>query len=99
MKNLNQISGADTINNNIEPNIQLKTMDVRRKLETNQRKLLNSDQTMNATNKSTDDSLEEWLISHNIDTNSIDLILSSQFSYDDFIYATEKDDIRRLGLK
>lgn len=42
--------------------------------------------------------LSEWL-TKNVDEETRKIILSTEFSYDDFLYETEKEDIRRIGLK
>lgn len=52
------------------------------------------------TNTSTVDTrLADWLTTSNIDTISKNLILSEQFTYDDFVYGMEKSDLYRIGLK
>ena len=46
-----------------------------------------------------DNRLNEWLINHNIDSNSKAAILSQEFLYEDFIFEMERTDLQRIGLK
>lgn len=46
-----------------------------------------------------DSQLSDWLIKHNIDKTSRDIILNEQFSFVDFVYHMEKSDLHRIGLK
>lgn len=46
-----------------------------------------------------DDRLNNFLIGINVDAASRNLILNSDFTYEDFVYEMDKDDLRRLGLK
>lgn len=84
---------VDTINNNV--GVQLESINEHNKHHPIPLVNLNND----VTDSSSNTKLAEWLIGHNIDTRSRSIILSEQFKYDDFVYATDKDDIRRLGLK
>jgi hypothetical protein len=43
--------------------------------------------------------LNEWLIKMNFDQTTRQTILNEEFSYEDFLYETDKEDIRRIGLK
>lgn len=42
--------------------------------------------------------LSEWL-TKNVDEEARKIVLKAEFSFDDFLYETEKEDIRRIGLK
>lgn len=46
-----------------------------------------------------DDRLNNFLIGIQVDAASRNLILNSDFTYEDFVYEMDKDDLRRLGLK
>ncbi|XP_055676600.1 mitogen-activated protein kinase kinase kinase 15 isoform X2 [Lutzomyia longipalpis] len=46
-----------------------------------------------------DSRLNEWLIKCNIDAYTRNIIHGEEFSYEDFLYGLQKDDLRRLGLK
>lgn len=41
----------------------------------------------------------EWLARHGFDEESRALMSNADFSYEDFIYESDKDDIRRIGLR
>lgn len=43
--------------------------------------------------------LTEWLVRHCFDEESRALMSNADFSYEDFIYESDKDDIRRIGLR
>ena len=46
-----------------------------------------------------DQRLDDWLCRQNIDTVVRNTILNEEFSYEDFVYHMEKDDLIRIGLK
>ena len=46
-----------------------------------------------------DQRLDDWLCRQNIDTVVRNTILNEEFSYEDFVYNMEKDDLIRIGLK
>lgn len=48
---------------------------------------------------SIDTRLNEWLIKHNIDITSKNIILGELYTYEDFVYELEKTDLHRIGLK
>lgn len=43
--------------------------------------------------------LTDWLVRHGFDEDSRAAVLHGDFNYEDFIYETDKDDIRRIGLR
>lgn len=43
--------------------------------------------------------LTEWLIKHGFDEESRTFMTIADFSYEDFVYESDKDDIRRIGLR
>lgn len=46
-----------------------------------------------------DGRLNDWLMRHNVDLQSRNLIQRQDFSYEDFLYELAKDDLLRIGLK
>lgn len=48
---------------------------------------------------STDLKLNDWLLRTGLDDDSRICILNAEFSYEDFLYETDKEDIRRIGLR
>lgn len=48
---------------------------------------------------SIDTRLNEWLIRANIDVTSRTIIFNEDFSYEDFVYDLDKNDLHRIGLK
>lgn len=50
-------------------------------------------------NAPTDLRLDEWLIKNNVDSVSRNIILNELFTYEDFIYEMEKEDLHQIGLK
>lgn len=46
-----------------------------------------------------DPKLTEWLCRHGIDEESRNAVGFADFAYEDFIYESDKDDIRRIGLR
>lgn len=46
-----------------------------------------------------DEQLNEWLIRHNVDAVSKNMIQLQDFAYEDFLYELGKDDLLRIGLK
>lgn len=53
----------------------------------------------NLTSPQIDSRLNEWLLRHNIDSTSRNIIFYEEFTYEDFMYNTDKTDLQRLGLK
>jgi hypothetical protein len=49
--------------------------------------------------QSLDQRVIEWLIRHGFDEESKAVLANADFTYEDFIYETDKDDIRRIGLR
>lgn len=43
--------------------------------------------------------LNEWLIKHGIDPTSRTAILNEAFTFEDFVYEMQKEDLLRIGLK
>lgn len=41
----------------------------------------------------------EWLVRHGFDEESRTVLANADFTYEDFIYESDKDDIRRIGLR
>lgn len=41
----------------------------------------------------------EWLVRHSFDEESRSAVASADFTYEDFIYESDKDDVRRIGLR
>lgn len=83
--------GADVINNNI-------ALDSQSTQNTRQNNL-NTSTKCESMSDSYDRVLAEWLNNQNIDSKSKNIILTEDFSFDDFIYETDKEDIRRIGLR
>lgn len=83
--------GADAINNNIVLDSQPKKSTKQNNLNTSSKCELMSD--------NYDRALAEWLNNQNVDSKSKNIILTEEFTFDDFIYETDKEDIRRLGLR
>lgn len=48
---------------------------------------------------SDDPRVMDWLLRHGFDEDSRIAVASADFTYEDFIYESEKDDIRRIGLR
>lgn len=48
---------------------------------------------------SQDARVTDWLLRHGFDEESRAVVTSADFTYEDFIYESEKDDIRRIGLR
>lgn len=46
-----------------------------------------------------DSRLNEWLLRHNVDAISRNMIQAQDFTYDDFLHELGKDDLLRIGLK
>ncbi|XP_062699786.1 mitogen-activated protein kinase kinase kinase 15 isoform X2 [Aedes albopictus] len=46
-----------------------------------------------------DTRLDEWLVQHGFNDHVRSTIHFEEFSYEDFIYAMEQDDLRRIGLR
>ncbi|XP_059610268.1 mitogen-activated protein kinase kinase kinase 15 isoform X3 [Phlebotomus argentipes] len=46
-----------------------------------------------------DSKLNEWLLKYSIDTQARNVIHAEEFSYEDFVYGLQKDDLRRIGLR
>lgn len=46
-----------------------------------------------------DQRLEDWLIEHNISAAVRSVIHGEDFSFEDFVYGMEQDDLRRIGLR
>lgn len=65
----------------------------------NNSRYIHENYTRNPATLSIDTRLNEWLIKHNIDAVSRNIILSESFSYEDFVYELEKTDLHRIGLK
>lgn len=84
--------GADAINNNI-------TLDAQPTKNTKQNNLNTSEKCESMSDKY-DRALAEWLDYYlKIDAKSKAIILTEEFTFDDFIYETDKEDIRRIGLR
>lgn len=49
--------------------------------------------------QSQDPRLTEWINRHGFDDESKSLIANADFTYEDFIYESDKDDVRRIGLR
>lgn len=49
--------------------------------------------------QSQDPRLIEWISRHGFDDESKSFIANADFTYEDFIYESDKDDIRRIGLR
>lgn len=43
--------------------------------------------------------LTEWIVRHGFDEESRAVVTNADFTYEDFIYESDKDDIRRIGLR
>lgn len=43
--------------------------------------------------------LVDWMVRHGFDDDSRLVVSSADFTYEDFIYESDKDDIRRIGLR
>jgi len=43
--------------------------------------------------------LVDWLVRHGFDEESRSAVSSADFTYEDFVYESDKDDIRRIGLR
>lgn len=41
----------------------------------------------------------DWLLRHGFDDESRNIVVMADFTYEDFIYESDKDDIRRIGLR
>lgn len=85
---------VDCINNNID--VQLKPIVGSNEIRSLQEESISTDE---LDNSAIDTQLADWLVKNNIDFTTRQIILSELFTFDNFLYATEKDDIRRLGLK
>lgn len=46
-----------------------------------------------------DSRLNEFLSRINVNNTAKNVILSADFTYEDFVYEMDKEDLRRLGLK
>lgn len=96
----------DAINNNLDVNVPRRS-----NLSRSPRQDLNppgspqssvkftSDVHSMQTNHIPDARLNEWLIKHGIDQTSRNAILNEQFTFDDFLFELQKDDLLRIGLK
>lgn len=49
--------------------------------------------------QSHDSRLIDWLLRHGFDDESRVVVSSADFTYEDFIYESDKDDIKRIGLR
>lgn len=49
--------------------------------------------------QSHDPKLIEWLVRHGFDEESRNVVANADFTYEDFIYESDKDDVRRIGLR
>lgn len=49
--------------------------------------------------QSQDARLIDWLVRNGFDGESLSLVANADFTYEDFIYESDKDDIRRIGLR
>lgn len=83
--------GADAINNNIALDTQ--------PTKTIKQNNLNASRKCEPMSDNYDRALAEWLNNQNIDSKSKHIILTEEFTFDDFIYETDKEDIRRIGLR
>ncbi|XP_065090432.1 mitogen-activated protein kinase kinase kinase 15 isoform X2 [Ochlerotatus camptorhynchus] len=52
-----------------------------------------------ATGSQPDSRLDEWLIQHEFSAHVRNIIHFEEFSYEDFIYAMDQEDLRRIGLR
>lgn len=43
--------------------------------------------------------LNEWLVKNNVDITTRTIIFNEEFSYEDFVYDLDKNDLHRIGLK
>lgn len=92
---------TDAINNNVELNVPRRST-----LSRSPRQELNPPGSPSQTVKfnsdlqqSPDARLNEWLIKQGIDSTSRNIILNEAFSFDDFVYELQKEDLLRIGLK
>lgn len=65
---------------------------------TNRRLFVHENYTRSPTS-SVDARLHDWLGKHSIDNISRNIILGELFTYEDFVYELEKNDLHRIGLK
>lgn len=49
--------------------------------------------------QSQDARLIDWLVRNGFDGESLNSVTNADFTYEDFIYESDKDDIRRIGLR
>ena len=49
--------------------------------------------------QSQDPRLIDWLVRNGFDGESSNLVANADFTYEDFLYESDKDDIRRIGLR
>lgn len=49
--------------------------------------------------QSQDARLIDWLVRNGFDGESLNFVANADFTYEDFIYESDKDDIRRIGLR
>lgn len=91
LSGMNAQCGADAINNNIAIDSQ-PTKNIKHNN-------LNASRKCEAISDSYDIALTEWLNNQKIDSKSKNIILTEEFTFDDFIYETDKEDIRRIGLR
>ncbi|XP_055543330.1 mitogen-activated protein kinase kinase kinase 15 isoform X2 [Wyeomyia smithii] len=55
--------------------------------------------TVRVSRPQSDARLDEWLIQQGFDVNVREVIHGEDFSYDDFVYEMDQEDLRRIGLK
>lgn len=91
LSGMNAQCGADAINNNIAIDSQ-PTKNIKHNN-------LNASRKCESSSDNYDIALTEWLNNQNIDSKSKNIILTEEFTFDDFIYETDKEDIRRIGLR
>lgn len=52
-----------------------------------------------ANTSSIDIRLNEWLVKNNVDITSRTIIFNEEFTYEDFVYDLDKNDLHRIGLR
>ncbi|XP_063704413.1 mitogen-activated protein kinase kinase kinase 15 isoform X2 [Culicoides brevitarsis] len=84
---------VDPINNNVES----ITQETQTKKSGSNRRITFYDDMENI--RTVDQKLQDFLNQIDINSNVRSIILHSDFTYEDFVYEMEKEDLRRLGLK
>lgn len=89
-------SEIDSANNNIEGNLMPPPSQIHARRTANRRITFNENV---ETVAAIDARLNEFLSRINVSSTAKNIILNADFTYEDFVYEMDKEDLRRLGLK